>query len=688
MQYPPSVHGKGSERLESSGSSFSDFQEKMTLPNFPFDEKMLPRFPLSAKTMPTPHLDYLPSLSLGSRPEAINGFMQDLPTIPLLPNLKFPAQDAVRHNQQERDVPPMLDLGPMPTSFSSFPENHRKVLENIMMRTGSGSCNMFRKKSKIESWSEDELDFLWIGFRRHGRGNWEAMLRDPRLKFSKYRTSEDLAAKWEEEQLKFFDGSPFLVSKSTKPSKSNKSSLFPGISDGMMTRALQGSRLATPQKFHSHLTDMKLGFGDLVPSQPHFEASDRLGLQNDQFLPMPTWNPDKYRANLPGESSSGPCERPATTPNVPIDKPFLLNSFGTSCPGSLGLNCSSGFDVHRKEDEQIASKSGKLPSLLDRSLNILRDSLHDLGVESMSSALLRDSNKRVSLSLLNGEETAGSSSSKDKLPHWLREAVSVPAKPTDPDLPPTVSAIAHSVRLLYGKDKPTIPPFVMPGPLPSAPKDPRRILKRKKKRRSHSSRRVPPIFAGSNQEFQRNLCGDNAASSSIPLVPAFSSHPQSTMESAGLPQTESDLNLPPLNLNIMNPASSLANLHEQKTKSMGLSPSPEVLQLVASCVTPSPHISTSSGATSSTLVESRLVVSKSVDLVGFPDSQDAFVKKKAEQSSPFNGWGSTTGEKVDHPESGDSSKTQSDPSRTERPDIDDVSSEGTVSDHPLVDHES
>ena len=90
-----------------------------------------------------------------------------------------------------------------------------------------------------------------------------------------------------------------------------------------------------------------------------------------------------------------------------------------------------------------------------------------------------------------------------------------------------------------------------------------------------------------------------------------------------------------------------------------------------------------SGMTSSSFIES-----KSVDLVGFPDPQDAFGKKKAKQRSPLDMWGSIRGEKVDHPESGDSSKTHSDPSRTERPDVDDISSEGTVSDHPVSDPES
>ncbi|XP_023892143.2 protein CHROMATIN REMODELING 4 isoform X2 [Quercus suber] len=673
---PPAVKGKSSERLESSGSTFSDFQEKMALPSLPFDEKMLPRFPLSAKTMPA-QFDYLPSLSLGSRFEAGNGSMQDLPTVPLLPNLKFAAQDVARYNQQERELPPTLGLGQMPNTFSSFPENHRKVLENIMMRTGSGSSSMSKYYSRGGiRWSEDELDYLWIGVRRHGRGNWEAMLRDRRLKFSGDKTPGDLSVRWEEEQLKLFDGAAFPVPK-MKPTKSSKSSLFPGISDGMMARALQGSRLVTPPKFQAHLTDMKLGFGDLASSLPNFETSDRLGLQNDQFVPISTWNQEKYRANLPGESSAGPSDRPGTSSNVtPIDKPNLLNSSGTN---NLGSNCSSGFDLQRKEDEQSARKYGKLPSLLDRSLNILRDSHHNSGGgESSNSGLLPDPKKGLNLSHLKGEEAAGSSSSKDKLPHWLREAVSAPAKPPDPNLPPTVSAIAHSVRLLYGEDKPTIPPFVIPGPPPSLPKDPRRSLKKKKKRRSHLSRQVPPNDVGSSQDFQRNIHSDNAASSSIPLAPAFSM----------LPQIEPDLNLPPLNLNMTNPSSSLSHLHPQKKKSMGLSPSPEVLQLVASCVAPGPHLSSVSGMTSSSFLESKLPVPASVDLVVFPDPQDAILEKKAKRNSPLRVWGTIPGEKVEHPESGDSSKTHSDPPRTERPDVEEISSEGTVSDHPVSDHES
>ncbi|XBI50151.1 hypothetical protein VPH35_113603 [Triticum aestivum] len=51
-------------------------------------------------------------------------------------------------------------------------------------------------------WSEEELDFLWIGVRRYGTSNWNAMLRDTRLRFSSSRMSEDLSEQWGKEQKK------------------------------------------------------------------------------------------------------------------------------------------------------------------------------------------------------------------------------------------------------------------------------------------------------------------------------------------------------------------------------------------------------------------------------------------------------------------------------------------------------
>eukprot|EP00257_Ricinus_communis_P018738 XP_015577536.1 protein CHROMATIN REMODELING 4 [Ricinus communis] len=677
----PVPRGKSSDHFESSNSSFADFQEKMSLPRIPFDEKLLPRLSVPAKSMPTPQHDLLPSLSLGGRLEALNDSMRDISAMPVLPNLKFPSQDAPRYNQLEKEISPMLGLGQMPSTFTSFPENHRKVLENIMMRTGSGSNNLYRKKSRTDGWSEDELDFLWIGVRRHGRGNWDAMLRDPRLKFSKYKSSDDLAARWEEEQMKILDGPPLPGSKTIKLSKSSKPSLFPSIPEGMMARALHGSRLVAPPKFHqAHLTDMKLGFGDLPPSLPHFEVPDQIGFQNEHFGSMPTWNPERFRRNFTGDSSAGP-----STSNS--EMPFLLNSLGSSNLGSLGFNSFSSFDSHHREDEHNATKYGKLPSLLDRSLNLACDSQNNVGNgESSGSALFPEPNKRLNNSHSKGKEVVGSSSSKNKLPHWLREAVSSPAKPPEPDLPPTVSAIAQSVRVLYGENKPTIPPFVIPGPPPSQPKDPRRILRKKKKRRSHMFRQFPLDTAGSMQNFRSSILGSNIASSSIPPAPTFQPLQLLPPGTSGHTRNDSDPNEHFRNLDMINSLTSSYSKLPKKT-SMGLSPSPEVLQLVAACVAPGPHLSSSSGMTSSSFLESKLPLPKSVDEVGVSDAQGAEEKDKDMQGLPPDTQIILPEEKPGQPDDGDSSKSGTNNSQTEKPDVEEISSEGTVSDHLVSEHE-
>ncbi|XP_052203689.1 protein CHROMATIN REMODELING 4 isoform X3 [Diospyros lotus] len=683
--HPPAIPPRrGCDRIENSGSSFSEFQEKMALPRLPFDEKFLPRFPFPARNLPHSHPDLIPNLSLGTRFEDSSNPIQELPTMPLFPNLKFP-QDASKHVQQERELAPMLGLGQTTPVYSTFPENHRKVLENIMMRAGSGSSSLPKKKSKLDIWSEDELDFLWIGVRRHGRGNWDAMLRDPKLRFSKFKTAEDLSARWEDEQLKIMDGPAFPVPKLPKLTKSGKPSLFPSISDEMMARALHGSRFGGALKFQSHLTEMKLGCGDLASSSTHAEPYDQLGLRNDHFGLSTTWGADKFRS-VPGDSSAGPSDRPGTSSNVQIEQQFLSNSFRTGSFSSLGLNCSSSFDIQRKDEMQAVGKFGKLPSLLDRSLNLLRDSSMGMGSELLSSGLLPDFKKVPNVSDFKGkEEVAGSSSSKNKLPHWLREAVAAPSKPPDPELPPTVSAVAQSVRLLYGEENSTIPPFVIPGPPPSHPKDPRRALKKKKrKRRAHMVRQFRPDIAGTSHNLHGGLDSNSALSISVPLAPTFPPVTKPAMGTPGLTLVEPNLNMPPPpNLNMMNPSSSSVFPDPQMKMATGLHPSPEVLQMVATCPAPGPP-----GMTSSNFFESKVPLpTKSVVQVGLPGSSDAYGKQKAKQSSPLGFSGPTSDKKPAQTESGDSSKTQSDPTRPEQLDVEDISSEGTVSDHHASDHE-
>ncbi|KAI7999975.1 Protein CHROMATIN REMODELING 4 [Camellia lanceoleosa] len=292
---------RGSGRFENSGSSFSDFQEQMVLPKLPFNEKLQPTFPFQARNVPYSHLDLIPtSLSSGPQIGNSNDPVQDIPTMPLFQNINFP-HDAPKHNQQEREAGPMLVLGQTPPTYSPFLENHLKLFGNIRMRTRSGSSRLLKKKSKTGIWSEDELDFLCIGVWRHGRGNWDAILQDRRLIFSKFKTAEDLSARWGEEQLKIMEGPAFTLPKPTKPTKPTKSSLFPSISDEMMTQTLNVSRYDGTLKFQPHLIDVKLDFGDLAPSLTQLE------------------------------------------------QPFLLNWFGTSKTGSLGVHCSSSSNFQKKK---------------------------------------------------------------------------------------------------------------------------------------------------------------------------------------------------------------------------------------------------------------------------------------------------------------------------------------------------
>ncbi|KAL3631607.1 hypothetical protein CASFOL_024591 [Castilleja foliolosa] len=452
---PPSMNtmkGKGSaEHSGASAANFSDFQEKMLLPKLPFDEKLLPRYSYlgcaSRPSSTTP--DLFPGLSLGSRaaePSYDNTTGRD--HLPMLPNFKY--NNIVQQEQE------MAQSRQLPPSFSSFPENHRKVLENILLRTGagaSGSSSLMRKQPRMDIWSEDELDYLWIGVRRHGRGNWEAMLLDPRLKFSKFKTSEDLSARWEDEQVKILNAPP-PPPRPAANNNNNNSMLLPGISGEMMARALHGTTsydgLMAARAFHgskynsggplksqSHLTDMRLGLAagssSAQPPLPHLNWSSF---------------PDKFSRDLfAARSFASPLSNP---PNEP---PFLLNSLGTSYLTSLGL---------QQQREAVANTTSGFGGML-------RSEPSSKGKEKVGT----------------GRHT---SSPKGTLPHWLRAAVNVETTNLEPNNapPPALTAIAQSVRVLYGGGSTWIPPFVVPGPLPPKPRDPLRGLKKKKKKKSAS----------------------------------------------------------------------------------------------------------------------------------------------------------------------------------------------------------
>ncbi|KAL8143153.1 hypothetical protein V2J09_016185 [Rumex salicifolius] len=519
---PPFLQVNPSDGIGNYGPISSDFLEKMGLRNLPFDDKLLSRFPLPSKNLQNLAHDLLPNLSLGSRDATTYGSSR-MPTS-MMSNLKFPLPNVPNFNHQETEMPHPLGLSQMPYTAPMFTENHRKVLENIMMRTGAGSSNLSKRKAKVDSWSEDELDSLWIGVRRHGLGNWDSMLRDPRLRFAKFKTPNDLNFRWEEEQLKILDIPP-----PARSSRANvdRSTLLPNLPDGMMARALHGSRLSGPYKsqFH-HVTDMKLGLSDLTPS-----SSLQLMPPNHSEILRPIWGAERFQVNIMGDIPAFSYDRMGSSSLANNEPSFPCNINGSSSLASLGLRSF----INQTKDSELGEKDRMRPPAIFPTAHVADNS----GKEASASDSVPRLSDGQKLCSYKGKEVAPecSSSPKDKLPHWLREAVTCTPKPSDPELPPTVSAIAQSVRVLYGEEQSSIPPFVVPGPPPSKPTDPRRIIKKKKKSvslvlgtssndnmvgSSHNSAGVSPInnVVTSSSSPNPNSCTEVTPSPEVPQLAA------------------------------------------------------------------------------------------------------------------------------------------------------------------------
>lgn len=91
---------------------------------------------------------------------------------------------------------------------------HKMMLDSALARSravrglGTRGGTFLDNFQPPTTWSEEELDCLWIGVRRHGRGNWDAILRDPRLNFLPWKTPRELADRWQEEQSRLISGTP------------------------------------------------------------------------------------------------------------------------------------------------------------------------------------------------------------------------------------------------------------------------------------------------------------------------------------------------------------------------------------------------------------------------------------------------------------------------------------------------
>ncbi|XP_057767318.1 uncharacterized protein LOC130987705 isoform X2 [Salvia miltiorrhiza] len=96
----------------------------------------------------------------------------------------------------------------------------KMMLDNILTRARAvrGSRSSFLDKFEYPTtWLDEELDSLWIGVRRHGRGNWDAILGDRRLHFLPWKTSWDLAERWQVEQSRLLSSMPVSLRRYTSP---------------------------------------------------------------------------------------------------------------------------------------------------------------------------------------------------------------------------------------------------------------------------------------------------------------------------------------------------------------------------------------------------------------------------------------------------------------------------------------
>ncbi|MCO5562276.1 hypothetical protein L7F22_015901 [Adiantum nelumboides] len=183
--------------------------------------------------------------------------------------------------------------------------------------------------SETSIWTEEELDTLWSGVRRHGRGNWAAMLQDPKLCFSKLKTVKDLEMRWNQEQTKLLGGpseyrDPFC-NEGSKP-------LLNTLSGGFQTPTLQRENVHTPVS----ITDFTNPAG-LIQTRGHtlpdfdMESLSRRGLRGETIkLPsLPHFGADlKNQLTLFGSASENTVFSREPVPWIDLGHKFDLPTQG------------------------------------------------------------------------------------------------------------------------------------------------------------------------------------------------------------------------------------------------------------------------------------------------------------------------------------------------------------------------
>ncbi|KAJ6842990.1 uncharacterized protein M6B38_299595 [Iris pallida] len=208
-------------------------------------------------------------------------------------------------------------------------------------------------------WSEEELDFLWIGVRRHGLGNWNGMLRDRRLHFLESRTAEDLAMQWDVEQRKLVHGT--LVQPLGLSSVYHSSHT---MGEGLLARQTAANQFSSGNlwpydgsEFPILTAEAKISLGDSHPRTRNFFHSSTAGKIDTIAGESSSTN------TFLGNFSLGPVYSRAGTRH---QKPIRMHSKTYDWETSTSQQKPSELLTH---DDASAGPSSALPHWLKEALN-------------------------------------------------------------------------------------------------------------------------------------------------------------------------------------------------------------------------------------------------------------------------------------------------------------------------------
>ncbi|CAN6486047.1 unnamed protein product [Victoria cruziana] len=460
----------------------------------------------SSKLSPCP--PHFLNLSLPARSGTTND-VYEFQGITSFSGLKFRRND--NSCSQQASVPALEDALPLSAGeWKLSSQGHRWMLENNVRRTAPSNQRKLSPTERTQMytnfWSEEELDSLWIGVRRYGRDNWNAMLRDPKLHFSECRIANDLAEQWKMEQKKLLNSSLTAMRLSRYG--------FPCIPDSMLARTADGR--INGHKI-GHCTSLSL-------EVPKANTALALGDPSTSAVGSGAMRPDLC---LHSQSSLSLLKDDRSK----LDAALSLSS-GYESRNANFLKASNGeSDLHR-------SRRGSAPPDRKKKKNLwnfskFQDSADRSQLDLWSADKLHSSQDQEDCPQ-SQEERICSGPGTDALPHWMREAVSSPSR-VAPPLTSSHLATPHSGNLMC-TDKQVIPPILDPAPPPVSPEDSFKQLRKKSRISELDGQRLTDAPA-SNRPPPANP-GYPSVENRLALFPSENSHTPVTTSASNLPERE------------------------------------------------------------------------------------------------------------------------------------------------------